>query len=134
MITLTGDTRVWLAAGMTDMRKGFDGLSALVATTLEPDPLSGHVFVFRGKRGDRIKLLWYIVTFTVMPAMDYASSPSVSSAADSSGRKRNQGRFHREGGNASKSCATIDAVRRHPEKGTSLISVLQNARGGHNTL
>jgi transposase len=59
MITLASDTRVWLAAGMTDMRKGFDGLAALVATTLEADPFSGHVFVFRGKRGDRVKLLWY---------------------------------------------------------------------------
>jgi transposase len=65
MIALANDTRVWLAAGtgwpraMTDMRKGFDGLAALVATTLEADPFSGHVFVFRGKRGDRIKLLWY---------------------------------------------------------------------------
>ena len=59
MIALANDTRVWLAAGMTDMRKGFDGLAALVATTLESDPFSGHVFVFRGKRGDRIKLLWY---------------------------------------------------------------------------
>ena len=51
MIALASDTRVWLAAGMTDMRKGFDGLAALVATTLEADPFSGHVFVFRGKRG-----------------------------------------------------------------------------------
>lgn len=59
MITLTGSTRVWLAAGVTDMRKGFDGLAALVATTLQADPFSGHVFVFRGRRGDRIKLLWY---------------------------------------------------------------------------
>ena len=59
MISLTSGTRVWLAAGVTDMRKGFDGLAALVATTLEADPFSGHVFVFRGRRGDRIKLLWY---------------------------------------------------------------------------
>ena len=59
MISLAGGTRVWLVAGVTDMRKGFDGLAALVATTLEADPFSGHVFVFRGKRGDRIKLLWY---------------------------------------------------------------------------
>ena len=58
MIALASDTRVWLAAGMIDLRKGFDGLSALVATHLEDDPFSGHVFVFRGKRGDRIKLLW----------------------------------------------------------------------------
>jgi transposase len=59
MIALASNTRVWLAAGITGMRKGFDGLAALVATTLESDPFSGHVFVFRGKRGDRIKLLWY---------------------------------------------------------------------------
>ena len=59
MIALANDTRVWLAAGMTDMRKGVDGLAALVATTRESDPFSGHVFVFRGKRGDRIKLRWY---------------------------------------------------------------------------
>ena len=59
MISLAGGTRVWLAAGMTDMRKGFDGLAALVATTLEADPFSGHVFVFRGRRGDLVKLLWF---------------------------------------------------------------------------
>jgi transposase len=59
MIALVGDTRVWLVAGITDMRKGFDGLAALVATALQDDPYSGHIFVFRGKRGDRIKLLWY---------------------------------------------------------------------------
>ena len=61
MITLASGTRVWLAAGLTDMRKGFDGLAGLVGTTLQADPFSGHVFVFRGKRGDRIKLLWYAV-------------------------------------------------------------------------
>lgn len=59
MITLASNTRIWLAAGMTDMRKGFDGLAAQVATALAADPFSGHVFVFRGRRGDRIKLLWY---------------------------------------------------------------------------
>ena len=52
-------TRVWVAAGLTDMRKSFDGLSALVQEALEHDPFSGHVFVFRGRCGDRVKLLWY---------------------------------------------------------------------------
>lgn len=52
-------TRVWLAAGVTDMRKGFDGLSALVQTQLGEDPFGGQVFVFRGKRGDLVKLLWW---------------------------------------------------------------------------
>ena len=59
MIGLPAGTRVWLAAGLTDMRRGFDGLAALVQSALTQDPFSGHVFVFRGKRGDIIKLLWW---------------------------------------------------------------------------
>lgn len=59
MIALAPGTRVWIAAGVTDMRKSFDGLSALVASALQDDPFSGHVFVFRGRRGDRIKVLWW---------------------------------------------------------------------------
>lgn len=43
-------TRVWIAAGVTDMRRGMDGLSALVQTALERDPFCGHVFAFRGRR------------------------------------------------------------------------------------
>jgi len=52
-------TRVWIAAGVTDLRRGMNGLSALVQTALEHDPFSGHVFAFRGRRGDMIKLLWW---------------------------------------------------------------------------
>lgn len=59
MIGLPAGTRVWLAAGVTDMRRGFDGLAAIVQEKLLEDPFSGHVFVFRGKRGDRIKVLWW---------------------------------------------------------------------------
>lgn len=59
MITLPANTRIWIAAGVTDLRRGFTGLSALVQTALEQDPLSGHVFVFRGRRGDLIKVLWF---------------------------------------------------------------------------
>ncbi len=59
MITLPAGTRIWLAAGVTDMRKGFDGLSALVQTTLAHNPFCGHLFVFRGRRGDIVKLLWF---------------------------------------------------------------------------
>jgi transposase len=59
MIGLPGGTRIWLAAGVTDMRKGFDGLAALVQMQLHEDPFAGHVFVFRGRRGDRVKLLWW---------------------------------------------------------------------------
>ena len=44
-------TRIWIAAGFTDLRRGFQGLSSIVETVLEQAPFSGHVFVFRGKRG-----------------------------------------------------------------------------------
>ncbi len=59
MIGLPMGTRVWLATGHTDMRKGFDGLAFLVQETLKRDPHGGHLFVFRGRRGDRIKVLWH---------------------------------------------------------------------------
>jgi transposase len=56
---IPANTHIWIAAGVTDMRRGFTGLSAMVQTTLQQSPLSGHVFVFRGRRGDVIKLLWH---------------------------------------------------------------------------
>ena len=59
MIELKSGTRIWIAAGFTDLRRGFQGLSSIVETVLEQAPFSGHVFVFRGKRGDLIKLLWW---------------------------------------------------------------------------
>jgi transposase len=59
MIGLPAKTDIWIAAGVTDLRRGFDGLSALVQTKLEQSPFSGHVFVFRGRRGDLIKILWW---------------------------------------------------------------------------
>ena len=52
-------TRVWIAAGVTDLRKGMDGLAALVETALGERPFSGDVFAFRGKRGDLLKLPWW---------------------------------------------------------------------------
>lgn len=59
MIGLPAGTRICLAAGVTDMRSGFNGLAAKVETALQADPFSGHVFVFRGKRGDLLKILWW---------------------------------------------------------------------------
>lgn len=53
------NAHIWIAAGHTDMRRGMQGLSALVQTALEQSPFSGHVFVFRGRRGDLIKILWF---------------------------------------------------------------------------
>lgn len=52
-------TRIWLACGFTDMRRGFDSLAAQVQGQLERDPFSGQVFIFRGRKGDRVKLLWW---------------------------------------------------------------------------
>ena len=59
MIGLPANTRVWIVAGHTDMRKGFDGLAAMVQGALSENPFSGHVFVFRGRRGDILKVLWF---------------------------------------------------------------------------
>ena len=59
MIALPPGARIWLAAGVTDMRKGFGGLAALVQETLAENPFSGQMFVFRGRRGDLVKLLWW---------------------------------------------------------------------------
>jgi transposase len=59
MIALPTGTQIWMAAGVTDLRRGFTGLSAQVQTVLEQDPFSGHVFLFRGRRGDLIKVLWW---------------------------------------------------------------------------
>ena len=59
MIGLPAGTRIYLAAGVTGMRKGFDGLAALVQASLSEDPFSGQLFVFRGRRADRVKILWW---------------------------------------------------------------------------
>ncbi len=59
MITVPAGMRVYLACGVTDMRKGFDGLAVLTQEVLKEDPFSGAVFVFRGKRGDLIKVLYW---------------------------------------------------------------------------
>jgi hypothetical protein len=54
MIAWPAKTQIWVAAGVTDLRRGFTGLSAQVQTKLEQSPFSGHVFLFRGRRGDLI--------------------------------------------------------------------------------
>jgi transposase len=59
MLTLPPSTRVFVAAKPTDMRRSFDGLFALVRDFLGEDPLSGHLFVFRNRAGDRLKVLWW---------------------------------------------------------------------------
>jgi transposase len=59
VIPVPANTRVWLAAGATDMRKGFNGLAAQAQKVLAADPYCGHLFVFRGRRGDLIKVVWW---------------------------------------------------------------------------
>src|SRR5271156_2786191 len=59
MMQLVAGTQVWLACRPTDMRNGFDGLAAQVKNVLSADPFSGHLFVFRGKRGDYLKALYW---------------------------------------------------------------------------
>jgi transposase len=52
-------TRIWIVARVTDLRRGFAGLAGMVQTALAEDPFSGQAFVFRGRRGDLIKVLWW---------------------------------------------------------------------------
>ncbi len=59
MIPVPSNTRVWLAAGVTDMRRGFNTLAVQAQQVLEEDPYSGHMFVFRGRRGDLLKIIWW---------------------------------------------------------------------------
>ena len=54
-----GDVRVWLATAPLDMRRGFDRLAEHVRTILAGDPMSGHLFVFRSRSGQRVKILWW---------------------------------------------------------------------------
>ena len=59
MIPVLADAKIWLAAGVTDMRRGFNGLAAQTEQVLAGDPYSGHLFLFRGRRGDQIKMIWW---------------------------------------------------------------------------
>ena len=59
MLSLPSSTCIWLATPPTDLRKSFDTLAELVRQQMDNDPLSGQLFVFRNKRGDRIKLLYW---------------------------------------------------------------------------
>jgi transposase len=56
MTGVPAGTRIWIVAGVTDLRRGFPGLGRLVQTALEVSTFPGHVFVFRGRRGDLIKV------------------------------------------------------------------------------
>jgi transposase len=59
MIPVPASVRVWLAVGRTDMRRGMNGLALQVQEVLRRDPHAGDLFVFRGARGNLIKILWH---------------------------------------------------------------------------
>jgi transposase len=59
VLSVPSQLKIFLCVEVTDMRKGFDTLAGLVRDELRLDPLSGHLFVFRSRRGDRLKLLYW---------------------------------------------------------------------------
>lgn len=59
MLSFPASLEIYLYTQPTDMRKGFDSLAEIIRTGMQRDPLSGQLFVFRSKRGDRVKLLWW---------------------------------------------------------------------------
>ena len=59
MIPIPSNVRVWLAVGRTDMRRGMNGLALLVQESLQRDPHAGDLFVFRGRQGDLLKIIWH---------------------------------------------------------------------------
>jgi transposase len=59
MIPVPANVRVWLAVGQTDMRRGMNGLALQVQEVLQRDPHAGDLFVFRGGKGNLIKILWH---------------------------------------------------------------------------
>ena len=81
MIPVPGGARVWLATGRTDMRTGMNGLALQVQEVLKRDPYGGHLFVFRGRRGALLKVLWH-------DTRAHACSQSGWSEAGSSGPRR----------------------------------------------
>ena len=59
MIPISSGAQVWLATGHTDMRKGFHSLALSVQEILKRDPHNGHLFVFRGRKGSLVKIIWH---------------------------------------------------------------------------
>jgi transposase len=81
MLSFPPAVRLWLATQPADLRKSFDGLAELVRQHLANDPLSGHVFVFRNKRSDRVKLLYwdedgYVIVYKRLEAGTFHFPPA----------------------------------------------------------
>ena len=71
MILMSVDAKIWLAAGVTDMRREFNGLVAQTEQILDGDPYSGHLFLFRGRRGDQIKVIGAPLKIALTSALLY---------------------------------------------------------------
>ncbi|EFX9319379.1 transposase, partial [Shigella flexneri] len=84
MITLPTGTKIWIIAGITDMRCGFNGLASKVQNTLKDDPFSGHIFVFRGRSGKMVKILWADRDGLCLFAKRLAGDPGRESTPDAS--------------------------------------------------
>jgi transposase len=74
--------KVWLATGHTDMRKGFASLALVAQEVLKRDPLGGHIFCFRGRRGDLLKVIGTTGRRPASTCGDWRRSLSVAVAAD----------------------------------------------------
>ena len=99
MIPVPVHTQVWLAAGVTEMRKGFAALAARAEAVLKQDPFAGHLFVFRGRMGDLVKVIWW----------DGQGGLHVPEAAGEGAVRLALG----EGGQGgAEACTTVDAPRR----------------------
>ena len=74
MIPVPMNARVWLAAGVTDLRKGFAALAAQAEQTTKQNPFSGHLFVFRGRQGDLITIIWWVSHGRAIGPSDHGAS------------------------------------------------------------
>jgi hypothetical protein len=108
MIPVPSGVRVWLATGVTDMRRGMNGLSLQVQEAFGRDPHAGDLYVFRGRRGDLIKILWH-------DGLGLSLYASGSSGVASSGRRPPTGWFRsRRRSSATCSRRLIGAIPSEP--------------------
>lgn len=94
MLSLPPSTRILLCTEVTDMRRGFDGLAGMTREVLAADPLSGHLFVFRNRRGDRMKILYWDRDGSASVEVDHAMLTLILEGIDVRDARR-QRRYHR---------------------------------------
>ena len=87
MIPLPTGTKIWVACGATDMRRGFDGLAMMVQDVLKQNPYGGRLFVFRGKRADRINQGAVVGRHRAVSLCETARAGKVRLAADARGNE-----------------------------------------------